>query len=475
MLTYSFENRGDDFLYEYLYKQIKKDIKTNKIKQGEKLPSKRALAKHLDISIITVENAYGQLVAEGYIYSVPRSGFYVSEIPLTNIDVIYDDLDKSENKKKVSSNYNNSENIQNYFIDFVSNSTVTDSFPFSTWSKLMRRTMSKNKDELMTKSPSIGVYKLRCAIVDYLYEFRGMNVSPEQIIVGAGTEYLYGLIIQLLGYNRVYAVEDPGYQKISHIYEANNVECAYIPLDDEGICVDSLLKSNSNVLHISPSHHFPTGIVTSINRRLELLSWASKSKDNYIIEDDYDSEFRLKGRPIPTLQSIDKAEKVIYINTFSKSLTSTIRISYMVLPKALMEKYNNELSFYACTVSNFEQYTLAMFIEEGYFEKHINRMRTYYKNIRNNILDCIKSLAAKNKVCIREENAGLHFLLEVDTDLTDEEIVRLARNNGINISCLSQYYHYKSNAIEHTLVINYSGVSAEKIEEGIEELIKQVR
>ena len=204
----------------------------------------------------------------------------------------------------------------------------------------MRRTMSKNKDELMTKSPSIGVYKLRCAIVDYLYEFRGMNVSPEQIIVGAGTEYLYGLIIQLLGYNRVYAVEDPGYQKIAHIYEANNVECAYIPLDDEGICVDSLLKSNSNVLHISPSHHFPTGIVTSINRRLELLSWASKSKDNYIIEDDYDSEFRLKGRPIPTLQSIDKAEKVIYINTFSKSLTSTIRISYMVLPKVLMEKYN---------------------------------------------------------------------------------------------------------------------------------------
>ena len=208
-----------------------------------------------------------------------------------------------------------------------------------------------------------------------------------------------------------------------------------------------------------------------MNRRLELLSWASKSKDNYIIEDDYDSEFRLKGRPIPTLQSIDKSDKVIYINTFSKSLTSTIRISYMVLPKALMEKYNNELSFYACTVSNFEQYTLAMFIEEGYFEKHINRMRTYYKNIRNNILNSIKSLVTKNKVYIREENAGLHFLLEVDTDLTDKEIIRLARNNGINISCLSQYYHYKSNAIEHTLVINYSGVSAENIKEGIEKLL----
>lgn len=481
MLTYSFEDRADEPLYEFLYNQIKNDIKSNKIKQGEKLPSKRALAKHLDISTITVENAYSQLVAEGYIYSVPRSGFYVSEISMVNFGDSHNKSSSNKEMARTSETTNSNikkqdknNNMTNYFIDFVSNSTVADNFPFSTWSKLLRDNMSNNKKELMTKSPSTGVYKLRCAIVDYLYEFRGMKVSPEQIVVGAGTEYLYGLIIQLLGYDRIYGVEDPGYQKISHIYDSNNVEYVHIPFDDRGICIASLDESNADVLHITPSHHFPTGIVTPINRRHELLSWASKSEDRYIIEDDYDSEFRLVGRPIPALQSIDESEKVIYINTFSKSLTSTIRISYMVLPKTLIERYNKELSFYACTVSNFEQYTLANFIDEGYFEKHINRMRTYYKNVRNEILSAIKSQGkkAKKEINIREENAGLHFLLEVKTDLTDEELVESARNQGVNISCLSQYYYNQANAKHHTLIINYSGVKADNIKEGVKKLFE---
>lgn len=484
MLTYSFEDRGDEPLYEYLYIQIKNDIKDNTIKQGDKLPSKRALAKHLDISTITVENAYSQLVAEGYIYSVPRSGFYVNEIALDDFGIGYDEsVDKKLEPYKTNTSEDKidkfdksieimQEKPKEYFIDFVSNSTLADNFPFSIWSKLMRETMSKRKNELMTKSPSTGVYELRSAIVDYLYEFRGMEVSPEQIVVGAGTEYLYGLIIQLLGYDKKYAVEDPGYQKVSHIYHANNVECVHIPLDDEGINIESLSKSGADILHITPSHHFPTGLVTPINRRIELLTWASESDTRYIIEDDYDSEFRLKGRPIPAFQSIDKSEKVIYINTFSKTLTSTIRISYMVLPKSLIKKYSNELGFYACTVSNFEQYTLARFIKEGYFEKHINRMRTYYKNIRNEILDCIKRHVSKNKVNIMEENAGLHFLLEVETDLTDKEIVDKGEDESINLSCLSEYYYDKTRAKNHTLVINYSGVEEDNIEKGVEKLFE---
>lgn len=481
MLTYSFEDRGDEPLYEYLYNQIKNDIKTNKIKPEEKLPSKRALAKHLDISTITVENAYSQLVAEGYIYSVPRSGFYANEISVLSSELSSINLRDTETvgltdmetnlEVKISNSIEEKKLVNpSYFIDFVSNSTVEDNFPFSIWSKLLRESMSNNKKELMTKSPSIGVYKLRCAIVDYLYEFRGMDVSPDQIVVGAGTEYLYGLIMQLLGQDSIYGVEDPGYQKISHIYKANNVECVHIPLDDEGVNLTSLEESKADVLHITPSHHFPTGIVTPINRRYELLAWASKSKDRYIIEDDYDSEFRLVGKPIPALQSIDESEKVIYINTFSKSLTSTIRISYMVLPKTLMESYNKELSFYACTVSNFEQYTLAKFIKNGYFEKHINRMRTYYKNIRNSILTSIKSQTSKKKGRIFEENAGLHFLLDIATDLTDEELVEKAKNKGVNISCLSQYYYDVSNVKEHTLIINYSGVNEESIDKGVEML-----
>ncbi|NLP35700.1 MAG: PLP-dependent aminotransferase family protein [Clostridiales bacterium] len=477
MLTYSFEDRGKDSLYEYLYKQIKNDINAHKLAPQEKLPSKRALAKHLNISTITVENAYSQLVAEGYIYSIPKSGFYVNDLSGAKHGI--EDLHRGKPEHLVTGNLasgkgsdSTTNKTSDYFVDFVNNAIATDNFPFTTWTKLLRETMSDYRDKLMTKSPSVGVYQLRCAIVDYLYQFRGITVTPEQIVVGAGTEYLYGLIIQLLGHDRKYAVEDPGYQKISRIYQANRVECVHIPLDENGVDVDALEESHADVLHITPSHHFPTGLVTPISRRYELLSWASKSKDRFIIEDDYDSEFRLQGKPIPALQSIDVSEKVIYINTFSKSLTSTIRISYMVLPKALMERYNKELSFYACTVSNFEQYTLAKFIEQGYLEKHINRMRNYYRNIRDIILKNINNRAGEKKIHIMEEDAGLHFLMQVSTSLKDKELIDRAAQNGVNISCLSQYYYDQSNAIDNTFIINYSGVHEEKIEEAVDRLFE---
>lgn len=466
MLTYSFENRGKDSLYEYLYKQIKNDIYNLKLAPHEKLPSKRSLAKHLNISTITIENAYSQLAAEGYIYSIPRSGYYVSDITVDNYKLDNGYRRKSEDRVIEKAVFND------FFIDFVNNYTAPENFPFTTWTKLMRETMSEDKDRLMIKSPSTGVYQLRCAIADYLYQFRGIDAQPDQIVVGAGTEYLYGLIIQLLGHGRIYAVEDPGYRKISRIYKANKVECVHIPLDEHGISVEALEQSYADVLHITPSHHFPTGLVTPVSRRYELLSWAKESKDRYIIEDDYDSEFRLLGKPIPALQSIDVSEKVIYMNTFSKSLTSTIRISYMVLPKSLMERYKKELSFYACTVSNFEQYTLAKFIEQGYLEKHINRMRNHYRKIRDDILIHIKKRLGKKKGRIMEEDAGLHFLLQVDTDLTDKELVTNAAKKGINISCLSQYYYDQKNAIKNTLIINYSGINADNIEEGISRLFE---
>lgn len=467
MLTYSFDNLGNDSLYEYLYKQIKKDINNHKLHPHEKLPSKRALAKHLNISTITVENAYGQLLAEGYIYSVPKSGYYVSDITLDNYRLKNDYGDLPTRRATYRMDIGSS---GNYFIDFVNNYTSPDNFPFTAWTKLMRETMSEDKDRLMIKSPSIGIFELRSAIADYLYQFRGIDAHPDQIVVGAGTEYLYGLIIQLLGHERVYAVEDPGYRKISRIYEANKVKCVHIPMDNHGISIKALEESDANVLHISPSHHFPTGIVTPISRRYELLTWASKSQDRYIIEDDYDSEFRLLGKPIPALQSIDVSEKVIYMNTFSKSLTPTIRISYMVLPKSLIKRYNNELSFYACTVSNFEQYTLAKFIEQGYFEKHINRMRNHYRKIRDSILINIRNRLGEKKGRIMEEDAGLHFLLQVETKLSDEELVMKAAEKGINISCLSQYYYNESNAVKNTIIINYSGINAESIEEGVKKL-----
>ncbi len=462
MLTYSFENRGKQSLYEYLYNCIKHDILSFRLAPDEKLPSKRALAKHLDISTITVETAYGQLMAEGYIYSVPKSGFFVSHIASS---------ERNEALSDTESDLSEAQDNEEFFADFVKNSAANETFPFSVWTRLMRETMSDEAKKVMVSSPSVGILELRKAIADYLYRFRGMRVSADRIIIGAGTEYLYSLIIQLLGRGKRYALEDPGYRKIYHIYKANEVDCVHVPLDGNGVNISMLEKSNADVLHISPSHHFPTGIVTPISRRYELLSWASGSADRYIIEDDYDSEFRLLGKPIPPLQSIDVLEKVIYINTFSKSLTPTIRISYMVLPEALMKKYNEKLSFYSCTVANFEQYTLAAFIRKGYFEKHINRMRNFYRTQRDELMQTIKSHPFYERVTVTEENSGLHFLLSVDTDLSDEELIKRAKENGINISCLSQYYFDKCNSKEHTLIINYSGADRERMKEAVERLI----
>lgn len=460
MLTYSFAAIGSDSLYQHLYKCIKSDILQGVLKPGDKMPSKRSFAKNLNISTITIENSYAQLIAEGYIYSIPKKGYFVSD--LTN--------STNSKVKLTSENIAAAANTSAYFADFLSNSTNHDNFPFSIWAKIMREIISEKSEELMTNPPSGGILELRQSIANYLHQFRGMNISPNQIIIGAGTEYLYGLLIQLLGHDKTFAVEDPGYKKIAQIYSSNSVKCEFIPIDENGVSIIDLEESKSDIAHISPSHHYPTGIITPISRRYELLGWASKSDSRYIIEDDYDCEFRLLGKPIPALQSIDVLEKVIYMNTFTKSLASTIRISYMVLPAHLLDRFYSKLGFYSCTVSNFEQYTLAKFINDGYFEKHINRMRNFYRNQRDLILKCIKNSPLSSYVTIKEEDSGLHFLMNIKTSLSDDTIIRRAEQEGLRISCLSQYYHKTALNAEHTIIINYSGIQPNKIEEAINRL-----
>ncbi len=464
MLTYSFAAIGSDSLYQHLYKCIKNDILQGTLIPGDKIPSKRSFAKNLNISTITIENAYAQLMAEGYIYSIPKKGYFVSDI--TNSIL--------QKKEAIPENHTAAVNQSGYFADFLSNSTNPANFPFSIWAKIMREVISEESEALMTNSPCSGIIELRQAISEHLHEFRGMNVSPDQIVIGAGTEYLYGLLIQLLGHDKTFAVENPGYKKIAQIYGSNAVKCCYIPLDVNGVSISDLEESQADVAHISPSHHYPTGIITPISRRYELLGWASKSESRYIIEDDYDCEFRLLGKPIPALQSIDVMEKVIYMNTFTKSLASTIRISYMVLPEHLLKKFYSELGFYSCTVSNFEQYTLAKFIKNGYFEKHINRMRNFYRNQRDFILDCIKNSPISSSVKIKEEDSGLHFLMHISTALSDDTIISRARQEGLNISCLSKYYHKDTPGAGHILVLNYSGVEPHKIKEAIDRLSKAI-
>ena len=467
MLTYSFENRNTKSLYQYLYKCIKNDILNGTLPTDYKLPSKRAFAKHLNISTITVENAYYNLLSEGYIYSIPKKGYYVAKIN----NILQSNYSSNNTNKIISSKVTE---YKTYKANFNSNQTNPGNFPFSIWAKLLRNVINNQRSELMISSPYGGIIELREAITNHVYNYRGISVSPEQIIIGAGTEYLYGLLIQLLGRNKIYAVEDPGYKKISKIYSKNNVNVKYIPLTNKGISVDELYNSQADILHISPSHHFPTGIITPISTRYRLLEWANIAPSKYIIEDDYDSEFRFNGKPIPSLQSIDSNEKVIYINTFSKSLTSTIRISYMILPKHLLYQFQKELSFYSCTVSTFEQYTLAKFIKDGYFEKHINRMRIYYKNLRNNILNELKDSPIHSQVKITEKNSGLHFLMEITNGLDDKTIKNRAQKLHINLSFISEFYNITSNNEykNPTLVINYSGIKPELVKPYIELLCK---
>lgn len=475
MLTYNLTATGSDSLYESLYKCIKNDILQGKLCAGEKLPSKRSFAKNLGISVITVENAYGQLSDEGYIYSMPKRGFYVSDI-----DMVVNP--NTSAKTSADANlFDDSASIacSPYFADFSSNQTDSEIFPFTIWTKTVRSVLNDNRIQLMINPPCGGILPLRNAIARYLGDFRGMKVAPHQIIIGAGTEYLYGLLIQLLGKDLIYGVENPGYHKIGKICKSMDVSYRHVDLDENGVSIHELEEKKIDIIHTSPSHHFPTGIVMPVSRRYELLGWAAKKKQHYIIEDDYDSELRLSGKPFPTLQSIDVSGKVIYMNTFTKTLASTVRISYMVLPEDLAKRFYSELSFYSCTVSNFEQYTLAQFMENGSFEKHINRLRNYYQNKRDAILKELKSGSIGKYITIQEEEAGVHFLMHIQSDCTEAEIVEKAKAGGVKLDPLSCYYikntekheqNGQENPYENTYVMNYSSVNMENIKKVVQVL-----
>ena len=410
-----------------------------------------------------MENAYEQLIAEGYIYSIPKKGFYV-----TDLKKEVETEKKTVTREMVPITGGES----GYFADFTSNQTQSELFPFTVWTRMIREVLGENQIQLMTNPPCGGIYPLREAIAKYLKEFRDMTVLPEQIIIGAGTEYLYGLLIQLLGREKVYAVENPGYRKIAKIYRSWKVACEYIDMDEEGVRIEELQRKQVDILHISPSHHYPTGIVMPVSRRYELLGWASKSSRHYIIEDDYDSELRLGGQPIPTMQSIDVSDRVIYMNTFTKTLASTVRISYMILPPPLLEQFYERLSFYSCSVSNFEQYTLGKFIEEGFFEKHINRLRNHYHKKRDALLTAIRNSRLGDCVCISGEEAGVHFLMEIQTEKEEEEFLAAAQARGIRLSPLSAHYHNQETERRNVYVMNYSSVETDNAEEIVRRLEK---
>ena len=449
MLTYQLKKTPGVPLYEALYRRIRGDILSGVLKANEKLPSKRALATNLKVSKITVETAYYQLLSEGYIRSEEKVGYFVEPVPRAVQATAGVALQKTPVKNEDS------------LLDLTANGPVH--FPFSVWSKLQREVVLDLGERLLMPLHNQGLPELRQAIATHLGQFRGMQVDPEHILIGAGTDFLYNLLIQLLGREKRYGVEEPGYGKIRKIYAAAGADCVNVPMDALG--VDPKCLQNAQVLHISPAHHFPTGLVTPLSRRQELLAWAAQAPDRYIIEDDYDSEFRFSAHPLPTMQSLDGGHRVIYMNTFSKTLAPSIRISYMVLPGELMAIFREKLGFYSCTVPSFQQYTLARFIERGHFEKHINRMRKFYRSRRNQVLDALLAAPFANRLTVLEEDAGLHFLLKADTKMTDKELTEWCEQAGFRVQALSEFYHGDVPAsAKQQLVINYSGLSDKDVE-----------
>ena len=439
MRTYVLDPSAKTPLYEQLYRSIKEDILSGVIAGGEKLPSKRALAEHLNISRITVENAYGQLLAEGYLQSRPRSGFFAETLeampqPKSACAVPHRTLPAAAPPPPSAVH-----------------------FPFSTWAKLMRGVLLDRHDQLLLPPPNIGLADLRTAIAGLLRRTRSMEIDPDCIVIGAGAEYLYNILIQLLGRENRFGLENPGHQKIRRVYEANGLQICPVSLDDSGVDPAALAQSGATVLHISPSHQFPTGIVTPIARRQQLMAWVSECPDRWLIEDDYDSEFRFAGKMIPTMHSMDTTGRVIYMNTFSRTITPALRISYMILPHGLMERYHRLLGFYSCTVPSFEQLTLARFLEDGYFEKHVSRMKRRYRLLRDQFLTLLQQSPLAGRMNVQGDEAGLHFLLQLQTDLPDRQIEEKLAAAGIRAASLSRYQTGSAAEADHgRVVIQYS-------------------
>lgn len=456
-------------LYEQIYEYIKQDICEGKLLTGERLPSTRSLAEYLQVARSTVDYAYEQLISEGYIESRPYRGYFVCSLE----DII--SLDGNvELKKEITEEIPTYEEDHikeagNYKYDFSPYAVDMSLFPFEIWKRINKNILNYGNWELFSQGAPQGDYDLRETIARYLHSSRGVNCSPNQIIIGAGTDYLLMLLEKILGRHVKIAMENPTYAKAYKIFKSFAYDITTIDLLSEGLDIGKLKDSDVRGVYVMPSHQFPTGAVMTAGKRNELLKWASKEEGRFIIEDDYDSEFRYKGKPIPSLQSTDQHGKVIYMGTFSKAIAPAIRVSYMVLPDNMLKRYKKECSFYSCTVSRIDQKILNEFIRDGYFERYLNRMRKKYRAKHEILLEGLKGLS--HDFIISGENAGLHILLTARNDVSEEELVKKAAQHNIKVYGMSD-----SLVVPHqgkaTILLGFGGMPEEDIAIATDKLCK---
>lgn len=457
-LTISLRPKSGTPLYEQIYDHIKGEIQDGHIKSGEKLPSTRALCRHLEVSRSTVELAYEQLLSEGYVEAEPCRGYFVSQI-----EGLYH-FERQERKRPEGKQ----EPEKSYLYDFTPNGVDLKSFPYNAWRKLSRECLTDDRAELFRLGNPQGEYGLRNAICSYLHQARGVNCRPEQVIVGAGSDYLLMLLIMIIGSRHRVALENPTYRQAYRIFENLSCEVCTVDMDSRGMQVDRLRESGADIAFVMPSHQYPLGIVMPIRRRMELLKWADEEPGRYIIEDDYDSEFRYKGQPIPALAGFDQKGCVIYLGTFSKSLAPSVRVSYMVLPPVLMKAYLSLGHLFSVTVSRTDQKILELFLREGYYERHLNRMRAVYKNKHDLMVRYLKEMS---HICtFSGENAGVHLVVRFCNGLTEKEGIRRAKEAGIKVYGVSEYRIRQVEKEENRVLLGYATMEEKDIEEAMKKL-----
>jgi GntR family transcriptional regulator/MocR family aminotransferase len=465
LFTPLLDTKIDKPIYYQLYEYIRNEITSGKIMSETNLPSLRKLSKYLNLSKNTVEAAYQQLYVEGYIESVPKVGYKV-------VDIKSDLYKLSNSSSSIVIKHDENDSLKKYKYDFTPKSSDRACFDIAAWKKIFNAVLNEEGADFLSYGDPQGDYELREEIAKYIYENRGANCHPSQIVLGAGTQYCLSFLCQMLrpNYDNV-GMEDPGSDKFRFIFERHQFEVKPINVHEQGIDIKQLEDSKSKIVFVTPSNQYPKGIVMSVSNRLQLLNWA-QSNDGIIIEDDYDSEMRFTGKPIPSLKSLDNSDKVVYLGSFSKVFLPAIRISYMVLPKWLLELYLDKYSMYEQTTSIFNQKALARFMKEGYWQSHVRKIRRHYQNKYNTITKAIQT-HMKGKVKLISTSAGLRVILEISTDLSEAEVVSMAKGAGIDIWPISKYYMGHNSTEESgkvKVILSYRSIAIEDIEEAVKTL-----
>lgn len=434
-------------LQEKLYRFYREGIESGRL--ADQLPSKSAAALAHGVGKVTIEKVYAQLLLEGYIRSQARRGYFVDfKMPAPAALPPAAAAPSRPAAAEPACLY-----------DLTTTSVAPDALLPDLWNRLLRKTVSENGAALLAPTPVQGLFSLREQIAACLLRYRRLRVDPAQIIIGAGSEWLFTLMIQLIGLNRRYAVETPGYRKIRNIFAAHGLDPVFLPVQPGGWNLATLASTRPDVIHITPSHQFPLGLVMPARSRAELLAQAAR--DNFfIIEDDYDCEYRFHGHPVPALLEMDRQGRVIYVNTFARTLTPALRLSYMVLPPELLQRYTQKFSFYSCTVPAFEQYVLEMFLREGHFRRHLQRMKALYCGVHEALLHALQHSPLAPRLRLSGTRAGLHFLLQRHGDMSEQEMVSRARQAGIRLHGLSAFYEAPMDAPPATVLIGLTGISA---------------